>query len=392
MASSGSWPNPDVLSQCFTVVRWFHEQGNAWRGSASELASQLSAYIDTASWFSNDDQLVSFLETNVVMLRDLGVEASITRFIGRPSIIDLKSATVADIDTQPKIPAESISRTSVIESRAPEPRTVLPAPLHPASQKDVKPSVVADEPVIVSDNPSHNKPSDRLYSLLGVPEIEIMLDGFNPEAKVEPATEPSPVTVRAKTVPLVIAAGLFIALTLAAFIFVRSRSGQSVAPPPSPEISEAIPTPAAVKTTPAIDPAESDEFNSLLQQSSSTKDSTAQYELALKYAEGRGVKQDNVAAYMWFTLARTNGSLAADSAIQTLTANLSSSDLQKARIAIGNSFINGTGVPRNYVQAHHWLALAELSGSSEAGGLKKQLETKMPLWQIQQATAQNSTR
>jgi hypothetical protein len=266
----------------------------------------------------------------------------------------------------------------------------LPAPLHPASQKDVKPSVVVDEPVIVSDNPSHNKPSDRLYSLLGVPEIEIMLDGFNPEAKVEPATEPSPVTVRAKTVPLVIAAGLFIALTLAAFIFVRSRSGQSVAPPPSPEISEAIPTPAAVKTTPAIDPAESDEFNSLLQQSSSTKDSTAQYELALKYAEGRGVKQDNVAAYMWFTLARTNGSLAADSAIQTLTANLSSSDLQKARIAIGNSFINGTGVPRNYVQAHHWLALAELSGSSEAGGLKKQLETKMPLWQIQQATAQNS--
>ena len=40
---------------------------------------------------------------------------------------------------------------------------------------------------------------------------------------------------------------------------------------------------------------------------------------------------------------------------------------------------------------HHWLALAELSGSSEAGALKRQLETKMPLWQIQQATAQNAT-
>ena len=104
------------------------------------------------------------------------------------------------------------------------------------------------------------------------------------------------------------------------------------------------------------------------------------------------MKQDNTAAYAWLTLARTNGSLAADSAIQTLTVNLSPGELQKARITIGNSFINGVGVQRNYVQAHHWLALAELSGSSEAGALKKQLETKMPLWQIQQATAQNSTR
>src|SRR4051812_29616264 len=66
MASSGSWPNPDVLSQCFTVVRWFHEQGNSWSGPAPELASQLTSYCDTGRWFSNSDQLVSFLETNVV--------------------------------------------------------------------------------------------------------------------------------------------------------------------------------------------------------------------------------------------------------------------------------------------------------------------------------------
>jgi hypothetical protein len=391
MASSGSWPNPDVLSQCFTVVRWFHEQGTTWSGTASELGAQLSSYIDTGRWFSGDDQLVSFLETNVVMLRDLGVEASVTRFIGKPSIIDLKSSTATDANSQPKQPAEPISQAPIIEPSARPPRALLSAPKNLAPQNLAPPSIVADEPAAASDNPNLDKPADRLYSLLGVPEIEIMLDGFNPETKVEPAPTSSPGTVRAKTTPLVIATGLFVAFTLAAFIFVRSRSADSVPPPPTPEISKAIPTPLPVETTPAIDPAESEEFNKLLQQSTSTKDSTAQYELALRYEEGRGVKQDNVAAYAWLTLAMTNGSLAADPALQTLTSNLSPSDLQKARIAIGNSFTGGVGVRRDYVRAHHWLALAELSGSSEAGALKRQLETKMPLWQIQQATAQNAT-
>jgi hypothetical protein len=393
MASSGSWPNPDVLSQCFTVVRWFHEQGSTWSGTSSELASKLSSYCDTGRWFSNSDQLVSFLETNVVMLRELGVEPSITRFIGRPSVIDLRSSA-ADASNQPKVSTEATEQSPIAEPVTLAPRTFEAVAQNPAPQNEVPQAVVADDPVAASENPNLNKPADRLYSLLGVPEIEIMLDGFNPEAKDEPASGPAPVTARKKTVPLVFVAVILVALTLTAFIFVRSQSTKSV-PPAAPTNTTTLPTAPsaapAVETTPALDPAESDEFNKLLQQAISTKDAIAQYELALRYSEGRGVKQDNAAAYSWLTLARKNGSLASDSAIQTLTAHLSPSELQKARITIGNSFMNGVGVQRNYVQAHHWLALAELSGSSEAGALKKQLETKMPLWQIQQATAQNAT-
>jgi hypothetical protein len=392
MASTGSWPNPDVLSQCFTVVRWFHEQGTTWRGTASELASQLSSYSDTTNWISSGDQLISFLETNVIMLRELGVEAAITRFTGRPSVVDLKSSA-ADAQSQPKISTDGANPAPVLQRLTLGPQTPDPAPQYLAPQNEAQQLIASDE-ITTSDAANLNQPADRLYSLLGVPEIEIMLDGLNPEAKAEAAPASPPVRVRAKSLPLLVGAALSVVLLVAVFVFVRGQSAKSnIIPPPANSAAVPVVPVAAppVEVTPAIDPVESDEFNKLMQQASSTKDSTAQYELALRYAEGRGVKQDHAAAYLWLVLARTNGSLAADSSIQTLVATLSPSELEKARIAIGTSFTNGVGVQRNYVHAHHWFALAELSGSSEAGALKRQLETRMPLWQIQQATAQNAT-
>ena len=74
MASLSTRPNPDHLSHCFTLVRWLHENGISWSGTASELASQLAQDREAQLWFSDADELVAFLESNIDSLRQLGLD------------------------------------------------------------------------------------------------------------------------------------------------------------------------------------------------------------------------------------------------------------------------------------------------------------------------------
>lgn len=65
----------------------------------------------------------------------------------------------------------------------------------------------------------------------------------------------------------------------------------------------------------------------------------AQYNLALAYEEGRGVKKNHGLAVRWYRRAAMQG-------------------LVQAQFNLGKMYKNGKGVARNYVEAYKWLSLA----------------------------------
>ena len=141
-----------------------------------------------------------------------------------------------------------------------------------------------DDPATASDNPNLDKPADRLYSLLGVPRLRSCSTVSIPKRKRKPPRRrPLLRETRASTARPRRRASR---RTSAGSFHFRSKPKRQIRNARASAISAAIPTAPtaapAVDSTPAIDPAESDEFNKLSQQASSTKDSTAQYELAFE--------------------------------------------------------------------------------------------------------------
>ena len=57
----------------------------------------------------------------------------------------------------------------------------------------------------------------------------------------------------------------------------------------------------------------------------------AQSNLGFKYADGRGVPQDNIQAYMWYNLAASNGADGAAKQRDQLAAKMSPGDLSEAQ-------------------------------------------------------------
>ena len=68
-------------------------------------------------------------------------------------------------------------------------------------------------------------------------------------------------------------------------------------------------------------------------------DATAQFNLGLMYAQGRGVAQDYAAAFNWYRKAADQGSVGAQN-------------------NLGVMYEQGKGVVQDYVQAHKWFNLA----------------------------------
>lgn len=403
---SGSWPKAETLSQCFTLVRWFHDYGAPWSGTPSELAFTIATAGEGTSWFRNSDDLVRFIEANSDMLRDLGVEASIRNDAGRITV-DFKSsnegqaapATLAGkLTTHLEAVNAGLVQPDPIPMSAPEPIAIPPRPavdlgsrLHDLIDEDAN-KVTPYEP------PKEETPTP--------PE---------PAAIAQPAP---PVAKRTSSTTAVVAVLVVLALAALTFFWRKSQTAppvsQNVAqtlpavekveekPAPSPTPSEEKPTPAATQVAPTTlpaaqpvvtpapiassdDPAERQRFDAALAAATSGKQAAPQYDLAMRYAEGSGVAKDNAQAFAWLTIAEANGSAEATSALSVVQPKLSQDELQRARIAIANAFSAGTVVGRNYVQAYRWLMKAEHDGSHDAAVLRKELETRMFAWQIIQA-------
>ncbi len=74
---------------------------------------------------------------------------------------------------------------------------------------------------------------------------------------------------------------------------------------------------------------------------------SAQNNLALMYAEGRGVTQDIAQAAIWYRKAAEQG-------------------LDVAQNALGVMYGNGKGVPQDYSEARKWFQLAAAQGNADA--------------------------
>ena len=104
-------------------------------------------------------------------------------------------------------------------------------------------------------------------------------------------------------------------------------------------------------------------------------DSIAQYEMALRYADGQGVPQNYRDAMAWFAKAATNGNDNAQwklglgylkgigvphderKAVVWFKRAANHGDIQ-AQSALSDLYLSGRGVPRDYVRAYTWASIA----------------------------------
>src|SRR5208283_394967 len=95
-------------------------------------------------------------------------------------------------------------------------------------------------------------------------------------------------------------------------------------------------------------------------------DARAQSNLALMYANGRGVPQDYAAAVSWYLKAAEQGDAEAQS-------------------NLGLMYVNGRGVPRDYVSALMWFNLAAAKGDQIAKRNRDRVAATMTPAQIAEA-------
>ena len=92
----------------------------------------------------------------------------------------------------------------------------------------------------------------------------------------------------------------------------------------------------------------------------------AQYNLSLMYRQGRGVPQDYAEAVKWLRLAAPHGVAGAQS-------------------DLGLMYATGQGVPQDYVRAQMWLILSIESGNANAIANRDIVAKRMTLQQIAEA-------
>jgi hypothetical protein len=387
---SGSWPKSETLSQCFTLVRWFHQHGADWSGTPTELAFTIATTGEGPAWFRSSDELVKFIETNCDMLRDLGLAATVRREVGRITI-DFKSNNLGQVMPTTG-PTDLSTHLAAIEAKLNQQtsaETVIPAPPAPPQKPIVDLGARLHD--LIDEDADKSTPYEPA-------KVE------TPQVREAPKIEAKPVR---KNTSFVAVAGVAIVLVLAGLVWSRTRTAPTPRPsvpttqkPPetAPAVATSTPPPAEVTpqpqpqpvATPAastenLDPAERQKFDAILAAATTGKLPAPQYELGMRYAQGTGVAKDNAQAFVWLTLAEVNGSAEATSALQVVQPNLSHDEMQRARIAIANAFTSGVVVNKNDVQAYRWIMKAERDGSPEAVNFRKGLEVRMFAWQIIQA-------
>ena len=130
-------------------------------------------------------------------------------------------------------------------------------------------------------------------------------------------------------------------------------------------------------------------------------DSIAQYERALRYANGEGVPQNYRDAMAWFAKAAANGNDNAQwklglgylkgigvphdepKAVVWFKRAANGGDI-RAQSALGELYLNGRGVPRDYLRAYTWASIAAGSRGNDSERLKV-IGSRMTAAQIEDA-------
>jgi hypothetical protein len=134
---------------------------------------------------------------------------------------------------------------------------------------------------------------------------------------------------------------------------------------------------------------------------SNSGDSVAQYEMALRYANGEGVPQNYQNAMAWFAKAASNGNNNAQwkiglgyikgigvphdegKAAVWFKRAANHGDI-RAQSALGDLYLNGRGVPRDYVRAYTWTSIATGMRESDNDRLRI-MSSQMTVGQIEDA-------
>ena len=95
-------------------------------------------------------------------------------------------------------------------------------------------------------------------------------------------------------------------------------------------------------------------------------DSTAQFNLGIKYHVGEGVPEDDQEAVKWFRKAAEQG-------------------LDVGQSSLGIMYGLGEGVPEDYVKAYVWVNLAAAQGEKKAVSFKTWLRSRMTAEQVAEA-------
>lgn len=107
------------------------------------------------------------------------------------------------------------------------------------------------------------------------------------------------------------------------------------------------PTPVGSIGPAATSPGGAPDVVATIQELATAGDPAAQFELALRYAEGRGLARDSKAAFQWFEKAAGRG-------------------LAPAQYRLGALYEKGVGVDRDYARAREWYRRAARAGNARA--------------------------
>lgn len=129
-----------------------------------------------------------------------------------------------------------------------------------------------------------------------------------------------------------------------------------------------------------------DGWSDQLQREAEAGDAEAQVHLADAWANGQGVPVDRVKAYTWYIAAGLAGYPLSNQAMRELTRSLTRAELAKVRFSIGQMFLKGVGMPRDYVSAYCWLVLANAAGDPQAEIELTKLKERMSPQDVQEAT------
>ncbi len=181
-------------------------------------------------------------------------------------------------------------------------------------------------------------------------------------AALSPATSPTPPAPSALVMPLETARQ---ASAVAAIAVVPPAPAAPVIPPGEHEVTgsiapsaksastpnDAVPaiSPAAIAPPASASPADKlpSVFGTTLRTAAAKGDASAQYEIAVRYAEGRGVPQNLTEAVEWFERAAKQG-------------------LAPAQFRLGGLYEKGLGIKKNLDTARRFYAAAGIAGNAKA--------------------------
>ena len=363
----------NALSTC--ISDWFGDERLAWAGTTGELATSLQ---------QPEAELMEILGSSSDELRDLGIQLDLVESYGHSNSVRLralesrkkrkaKTAAEAMLKTREgELPGDGQSAAPLIKNDVPESEAS-----HQEPADEISDGVETDAVPLSA----FEKTLEALFSSQSDSTREWR------SSRLRQAVMPVLLSIVALGLALAIAYALLSRRGLSAHTATQPTVGEQRGAVTRDVRTRVIANGAdnvTLITTPSPEP------SSQVLQAARSGDANAQLELGTAYATGRGVPEDFVTAYTWLTLAFANGNKQAKSLISELTRRLDSAEIARIRWNIGEMYADGIGVPQDNVTAYMWHLLAEISGETRSRVARERLARSMTADQKSEAQARAS--